>query len=534
MLNFTEEIILESDLPNNIIQFEDITPEKPELPTLQYLDQDRKSIAFPLSDMPTEIQLLLLEAAEITKTSIEMCAMPMLHVMNTAVMAHANVKIDNFYKVPINLFIINVADSGEGKSPVDKLFSKPLREWETRLDIKHDIDMKRYLGQKERWNVEMNHINDKFKKTTTLALDDLNEFEKKKEEEPVKPEQTMIAVGDFNGASLRKQAKINGLPIMSIKTNEGGSIFCNERWKREGTEVTTNLNSFFDDESITVTRAGDGITKLVGKRVNLFIQIQEDLLNRAFKTNSDMHTNGFIPRAILCFPPEMKSERSFKKRNEPLSFKWINYFYNLIEPWTHKKIPLKEFKLEDGSIKILNQVDLPSLELSDEAREIWEITAEDNCKKTSKDGEYRNISSCAVKSGDRMLRIAATLHLSLGHDICIPIGIELMRAAISIESWNLKQHIQMTARGKENKENHISAALVLFEALKKLFPPKDLESDLLFKISSGVTARLPKNDFVNLRSKKERKIQLDVLVNSGYLIKGNDDLTFKFNPEILA
>jgi hypothetical protein len=97
-------------------------------------------------------------------------------------------------------------------------------------------------------------------------------------------------------AMFRDLAEHN--PNGYLSSSEGGNIF-NSRLMSK----TSNLNSLYSGDAITVNRKKEGSFTLEGARVTVNIMPQPSALERLLKNNKDdIRGNGWLSRFLVCKP----------------------------------------------------------------------------------------------------------------------------------------------------------------------------------------------------------------------------------------
>lgn len=95
----------------------------------QLTDPDHQA-PYPIHALPADLQALVKEIQQYYQAPVPMIATCALSILSSAGQALADVDIDGTLSKPLSLFTLIVAESGERKSEIDKVLSKPLHEWE--------------------------------------------------------------------------------------------------------------------------------------------------------------------------------------------------------------------------------------------------------------------------------------------------------------------------------------------------------------------------------------------------------------------
>jgi len=498
--------------------------EDSEYPSIVRLEYDRDITTLSrkcLELLPISLSEAIEEAQSVTDTSREMCLMSALHCLNFAAMGHANV-FTGHNSSPISLFLLNVCDSGERKSRVDAVFTKPIHQFQEILQNEESKNLENYQNEFALWNKkvkQLEKINIKFDQSS--GEDYLQKLSELTAVCPVQPADTMLFVSDFNIPSLKQLLKSNGKPILSIKTNEGASLFLTDFFKKNGTELMAILNGLFDNEGIYLTRVGTGKVTIKDKRFNFFIQIQPNVWEKMMKNNELIKALGFTARILACRPRERKGTRLISE-SQPFSCETpaIDMFNKRIFSLLQKELPLKKIRIGD-KMKITNELEPPEISFTPEAYKLWLSFYNSIEIELKIGGKYRSIHEFASKIGNICARIAANFHIFEGKNEGENISEKCMEGAIELSKFFLQEHF--IVMGIKNVDDQAAAAIILFEDLKKITDGN------IFSFDNNLTKRLTKNKNINLRIKKTYSPALDLLLQNNYIIKSREG-KYLLNP----
>lgn len=496
-------------------------------PEIEYFEEDQKTIPLNLEKIDSEIANILKEATKSTGTSVEMCFMSFLNVLNVAVVAQANVDT-RLYKTPINLFLLNIAESGERKTTVNDLFIIPISNWKKELEKKYKSQVRQHIKDFAIWEEKNRLLKYNREKRGGMSEADEELFKELISSEPKTPQLSKIAVDDFNIPSLKNFINKNPLAITNILTDEGGKILSGDFFKKFGVEFMTLLNNMYDNKSMSSTRVGSGDVTIENKRLSVLIQIQPKFFQNSYKNNEMMKEIGFVGRFLTCISPKMAGTN---ERQIPINFKrndsfYMNIFYKRIEKLISKKINYFKDENEDGTFEVLNEIDCPFLTFSDEAFEIWRQFLNHLEERLGRGGEYKPIKEYIGKSGSRCARIAANFHLFFELDEHTQISAKTMSEAIEVEKWGIQQHLSL----HQNETSQISYhAMILLNDLKINFR-ENLYT--YFKIMPHHYRKFTKRKNADLRDANTRTIALNKLIENKYILCTDQTNVYKFNPKL--
>ncbi len=85
---------------------------------------------YPLDALPDRIRAAVEEVAGFVKAPLPLVASSALAALSLAIQAHADVRRDEILFGPVGVFLMTIADSGERKTQADKMFTKPIQDYQ--------------------------------------------------------------------------------------------------------------------------------------------------------------------------------------------------------------------------------------------------------------------------------------------------------------------------------------------------------------------------------------------------------------------
>ncbi|MBC8343627.1 MAG: DUF3987 domain-containing protein, partial [Bacteroidetes bacterium] len=108
---------------------------------------------FPIEAFPENIRNYMEELAKKVQVSKELVATWMLPAMSTAVQNLRDVDMGS-HTVPLSLFTLGVADSGERKTAIIKQVLKPYKKIEKHLNEEYEKSLKLFKAQHKNWEIQ--------------------------------------------------------------------------------------------------------------------------------------------------------------------------------------------------------------------------------------------------------------------------------------------------------------------------------------------------------------------------------------------
>jgi hypothetical protein len=193
---------------------------------------------------------------------------------------------------------------------------------------------------------------------------------------------------------------MGGRGNLGLFSDEGGQFFGGHAMAKEHVAKTAaGLSSLWDSGVFDRVRAGDGASKVFGKRLAMHLLLQPVIAERVL-SDSVLSGQGFLARCLVAWPESTAGTRMYVERDLSTDHDMGRYWRTMTE-LLNKPLPLK-----DGS---RNEIAPRALVLAPGAKRLW-IAAHDEIEKlNSRDGEYAQIRSHSSKAAEQAARIAGVL-----------------------------------------------------------------------------------------------------------------------------
>ncbi|WP_262880232.1 YfjI family protein [Pseudomonas paralcaligenes] len=344
-------------------------------------------------------------------------------ILTAAAMAsqpHANV-LRAGQRIPLSLFGLTVAESGDRKSSADRLALHAHRE--------HQQILKRRQKVAEK---EFRNLRDAYQKAHSIVLDrtkhekpEVVATELTKLNEPTEPKLPIILVEEPTIEGLQKSL-LRGHSSQGFFSDEGGLFFGGHATKSENIlKSFAGLSKLWDGAPITRTRAADGESATrSGCRLSAHLMIQpivaQDILN-----NPILLGQGLLARFLISWPQSLAGTRLYQDIDATSDHRLINF-------WKRMSSLLETPAKHDEN----DELSAPDLKLEIPAQSAW-IRYHDEIEKTlGRGGEMQEIKSTAAKSAENALRIAGVIAVTEGLSI---ITKEIMERAAILSRWYLNE-----------------------------------------------------------------------------------------------
>lgn len=344
-----------------------------------------------------------------------------LAVAALAAQARADVVLPHGQTAPLSLFFATVAASGDRKSATDSEALRPVKMREKVLREEYSNALSEWNINASAWTAERKKIeNDK----KLLGLIERQAKIASLGPEPPKPLHPTLTVADLTGDGL-----VKNLPQMhgavGIFTAEGGT-FTGGHGMSDDNRLRTAalLSDLWNAAPITRTRAGDGVTILVGRRLSLHLMVQPDAA-AAFLGNPVLRDQGLVSRILVAQPESMAGSR-FYRDTAPAD-------EVAIRTYTGQLLRLLELPPPLAG-EAPNELAPAQLVITPDAVTIWRGLFDAVERQIAPGGPLARLKDFAAKAAENAARIAGVLTIAEDHH-AKEIGAEAMGNAVTLMTW---------------------------------------------------------------------------------------------------
>ncbi len=276
---------------------------------------------YPVAYMPPVIVEAVREVQAYTQAPMAMVAACALSVVSAAVQTRYGVQRDAALRGPASLYLITVAESGERKTAVDKMFMEPLREWEAQQMRAAREQKAQYEAAMEDWERDKASMDNMIAQGTKYPnlgteLDPRVQHELRKPEEP---RLARMLRGDDTPEAL--SIALQNYPVAAVITSEAGVIFGSHGMSKES--VTRNLalvNAMWDGGPVSQDRVGRGSIHIERLRATMGLQVQPSVSQEFTRNTGGLARGiGYFARFLFSQAADMTDE----VRNAELLEEWL-------------------------------------------------------------------------------------------------------------------------------------------------------------------------------------------------------------------
>lgn len=403
-------------------------------------------INFPVDDLPLLIRHAVSEMQWNTRFPLPLIVSSALGAISLACQNSIDVHPPIGSASPCSLFMLLVADSGEGKTPSDHYFTQPIRDFEENEARKAELALSEEKAYRSTWAIELKVIEAALKKNRKKSLS------------TDKPEQIDLLNVEFENLQQKLQAHLSKEPRPQTKykllhsnttpakialdlyenwpsacliSDEAGSLFRGEAMRDLGM-----LNQLWDGTPLNVDRVSSPSFKVRDARLTISLMVQGQILTNYLKgRGKDARDIGFIARCLVAFPFSTKGSRMVN--NQPQSWHNLTAFQQRITDI------LTQNKLEADQGRQTRRI----LEFSQEAKNHW-IDFRNQIELDLNAGRYlSDVADGASKIALNLARMAALFHFFEGRDG--EISAETLNSARSICNWYMHEFKRLFTKNPE-------------------------------------------------------------------------------------
>lgn len=433
-----------------------------------------------------DFEQALVDVANGLNVPVSMAGNSMLGVLDLLTQSIANVRTRRFSATPLSLYMMSVAESGDGKSETESVFMKPIERHEREEKEAYDKAYKDYLAERAAYERELDRLKRK-KQSREVYREELKELMK---EEPKAPLTPIFTIGDTNIEGLYRFLA-ESKPHVGLFTDEGARLFGGTAFSQDNAQKTVGaLTAVWSGKALDKMRYGDGTTKLFDRRVCSNIMMQPVIAEKLF-ADALLSGQGYLCRQLITWPaPMMKSSSQVAVENLPS----LKVYYEACERLL--SVPLKKDPGTGGII-------FDEMTLSDTAHAEYDRFFDYIEAARQPENEYAPVNGYAKRAAEQALRIAGVL--TLAHDpACREISLKYMVSGIKLSEWYLGEILRITLDDMTSPEIRNAENLLHWYVSRK--------------IETTSLRQVMRNGPLALRTKKEAKAAIDMLVDHGWLV----------------
>lgn len=386
-------------------------------------EDDRFSLRFeakPVFPLHALGEVLGGAAAEISaaiKAPEELAAHSIMAVASFAAQRIWNVRHpETGADLPVSLFILSIANSGDRKTACDRMATRVLVDYQRVLHANYKAEYAQYREK----------------------LDD-------GQKDTEAPRDALIICQEPTLEGLQKSFE-TGQPSQALLNDEAGGFFGGHAMKRENiTKTISGLTKFWDGSDIIRTRVSENVL-LTNRRLSVHLLTQPIIADSVLRDPLLQH-QGILARFLVAPIESIAGTRFIDRQAKRPSSEARERFYQM----TSDMLQANPKMDETGGLH------LPSLELNDDAWEVWEMFYNECEASQAPGGAFEQIVPFASKAGEHVLRLAAIFSAYDGEK---EITLDATRRAVLLANFYLNCALRYTQE-VEASESELSALLLV-------------------------------------------------------------------------
>ena len=389
---------------------------------------------FPIEALPRRVLAAVTEVQHYVKAPLPLVVSSALSAISVSSQALVNVQRDRELIGPASLFMLTIAESGERKSQVDKMFTREIQRYQDMKVEEAKLLQKDDRGKLAAWEAKCAGVKDRIRaakkggKPTGQDETELRELERQKPE-PRRIFKLMREDATPEGLAKKLQT---GWPSAGILSNEAGIVFGAHGMTRESVMRNLSLlNKLWDGGRYQSDRSDDERCRDVrGARLTMGLMVQEPVLREFIQASKGLaRGSGFIARFLVCWPTSTMGTRFYAPPPEGMPA--LTAFDARIGEILSYDTPIDE----SGALTPIPLVMTPA------AHTVWVEFHNKVEAALGAGNDFHDIADVASKSADNAARLAALFaFFERGHGAAIEED-DINRACI-IAFWYLNEALR--------------------------------------------------------------------------------------------
>ena len=358
----------------------------------------------PLSGLPPSIAGAVSEVHEKVKAPLPLVIASALGAISLACQDEIDVESGSGEIGPCSLFFLTVAESGDRKSTVDRIFTRSIIEFEDRKTEEYEKQVILHKSAMKAWLHGEKILMSTMKKSESVGsvyeqlTISLQEHNKIKPSDPIR--QKLI----YSNAT--PESIVHGMyhnwPSAGIMSDEAGGIL-----NGKAMNDLAMLNQLWDGSTLTVDRKTTESFSLRNARLTISLMTQESSLRKFIERRDSIARGiGFLARCLVAKPESMQGDRlltyelDISLDVDKTEDKYLKAF----------KIRLDSILANSSAARLQPGYQRRVLKLSGAAKKSWLNFYNDIEVKLKISGEFSSVKDAASKIAENASRMAALFH----------------------------------------------------------------------------------------------------------------------------
>ncbi|EMM7793225.1 DUF3987 domain-containing protein [Klebsiella oxytoca] len=377
---------------------------------------------YPVDVFPDVLRDAIIALHEDTQFPVEMIGSTLLAATSLAL--QPLVEVISPYSTdkaePCSLFLLTLADSGEGKGPIYEKIMAPFTAFmaEMQREYKEQLDI--YKKDHATWSVISKGLNRSLMKASRDGEDceaEASLFREHLDNEPVCPKPFEMLNNDNTPVGLIEQ--LDRYPYAGCFSSEAMTFFSG--YLKDNLAL---LNQLWSDEDYSYNRKGRSIL-LSGCRLSILLMTQPSEFEHYVQRQGARDIlNGFLARFLITGTISTRAQRktNLNQERSEIALNKVFVFFN-------------DFLEKQKAMYYDKSITPKVLRLSEEAKEVFKSRKEQHNVLTAKNQRWEHITKFISKAENQAIRIAALFNYYSESDI----SAVAVNDAFTLTEWHLNQ-----------------------------------------------------------------------------------------------
>lgn len=398
------------------------------LPAMQSSPEKKARPPYPAQDFPPVLRNVIQALHNNSQIPVELIGNVVLAAVSLTcqslvevIQPHTNMP------EPCSLYLMTIAESGEGKTTINKQVMKPCYVFAAEIIQQYEQQVIDYKKKLKLWKIRQQALESNLRqavKKNYSGEDEEAEISKHAQNEPLRPARPNFIYEDTSLKALVEG--LNEHPEAGFISDEAITFFKSYLKNNPGL-----LNKAWDGEMFDFRRA-DGEIYQITPRLTFSLMSQPGVfMDYIKKYGVSARSSGFMSRFLFAWvESSIGSRQAMHKRMDAEHD--LNIFHQRVE----ELLELNKILLNDPTAS------KKQLTLTDDALNLWEANRTETERKISPGHEWDHIRDIASKASANTLRIAALLAYFYDENT-EKINSNPLDCAIRIMDWYLNQASQL-------------------------------------------------------------------------------------------
>lgn len=390
----------------------------------QILSVQQQTFPYPIEAFPPVLRQVIQALHADTQIPIELIGNTVLTAASLACQSHVEVIQSHMTTAePCSLYFLTIAESGEGKSTINKKVMAPFYTFADKVKLEHQEHLADYSREHKLWKIKSQALNNLYKRAIEKRQSGEEEIEDIDEHaliEPKKPHCPTMLYEDATPKTLMQ--RLSEYPIAGLLSDEAIIFF-----KGYVKNSLGLLNKLWDGGTYAYSRP-DGEAHDIKACLTLSLMVQPQVLKDYLNKNEDIAKgSGFLSRFLFSNPISTIGHRRGNDDHRDSS-RTLKIFHDRISHLLDKQYA-------DFNSNITQK---RTLTLCDDAIALQGTRRAETERKMASGQAWTHIRDVASKAGANTIRLAA-IFTAFEDDENGIISAPTLERAHRIIDWHLHQ-----------------------------------------------------------------------------------------------